>query len=75
MPLEVLVSSHLSLWRSGTLSAQRMVAQMDSCGVQQREITIKTGSGAFVPTKVSARNILFQPFHVSINQYDQTMLN
>lgn len=55
MPLEAPVSSHLSLRRSGTLNAQRKVAQMDSCGVQQREITIKWRSGAFVPPKV--RNI------------------
>lgn len=65
MPLEALVSSRSGLWRSGMLNAQRTVAQMDSCGVQQREIMIRKKSGAFVPPKVSARNI-FQPFHIYI---------
>lgn len=55
MPSEVLVSSHFGLWRSGTLNAQRSVAQMDSCGVQQREITIRRKSGASVPPNVSGR--------------------
>lgn len=54
MLLEDLVSSHLNFMRSGTLNAQRMDAQMDICGVQQREIMKKRGSGAFVLPKVSA---------------------
>ena len=52
MPLEAPVSSHLSLMRSGTLNAQRKVAQMDSFGVQQKEIMTKWRNGVFVPTKV-----------------------
>lgn len=53
MLLEDLVSSHLSLVTSGTLNAQRMDAQMDICGVQQREIMMKRRSGAFALPKVS----------------------
>lgn len=75
MPLEALVNSHLSLVRSGTLNAQRTVAQTDSCGVQQSEITIKHRSGAFVPPKVSMRNISFQPFHIYYSQHNQSIQN
>lgn len=69
MPWEPLVSSRSSFWRSGTLNAPRMVAQIECCGVQQREITIVRKSGAFVPLKVSVRSI-FQP---SFNQYLSSM--
>lgn len=63
--MEVPVSSHLSLWRSGTLSAQGKVAKISSCGVQQRKITMKQRSGAFVPLKVRS----FQPFHIYNNKH------
>lgn len=53
MPSEALVSSPSSFWTSGMLNAQRTVAQMDTYGVPQKEISILRKSGAFVPPKVS----------------------
>lgn len=57
MPSEGLASSRSNFRAIGTLSAQRTVAQMDICGVQQRRTMTKTGSGGFVPPQVSTRNI------------------
>lgn len=61
MRLEHRVSFHLNSMTNGLLNAQRKVAQMDSCGVQQREIIAKTRSLGFVQQEVCVRISLVQP--------------
>lgn len=53
-PLELLVNSPLGFRQNGTLNVPWMAAQINSFGVQQREIMMSRKSGAFVPLKVRA---------------------